>query len=95
MAEDRNTLEQEAIGHLGKGNTEEALKCYQAVLRIEPRDIRIRQKIADLYLQLGKKPEAMRQMREVAIGHIGEDQHRQALVVLKHLQKFQQIFPRL
>ncbi len=87
MADDRNQLEQEAIGHLGKGKSEEALKCYQAILRIEPRDIRIRQKIADLYLQLGKTPEAMRQLREVAIGHIGEDQHRQALVVLKQLKK--------
>ncbi len=75
------------MAHLGKGKTEAALKSYQGVLRIDPRDIRIRQKIADLYLQLGKKPEAMRQMREVAIGHIGEDQHRQALVVLKQLQK--------
>jgi len=87
LSEDRNQLEQEAIVFLGKGKAEDALKCFQDVLRLDPKDIRIRQKIADLYLQLGKKPEAMRQMREVVLGHIGDDQFRQALVVLKSLQK--------
>jgi tetratricopeptide (TPR) repeat protein len=87
LAEDRNSLEQKAIGHLGKENSEEALKCYQAILRMEPRDIRIRQKIGDLYIKLGRTVEATRQFREVAIGHIAEDQFRQALVVLKNLQK--------
>ncbi len=85
MAEDRNVLEQRAMALLQKGKMEDALQAYQAVLKIAPRDIRIRQKLADLSLQLGRKPEAMRYLREVALGHISEDQHRPAIVVLKQL----------
>jgi tetratricopeptide (TPR) repeat protein len=85
VADDRNVLEQRAMSLLQKGKTGDALQAYLTILKSAPRDIRLRSKIADLYLKVGKKPEAMRQLREVALGHIAEDQTRPAIVVLKQL----------
>ena len=66
MAIDRNLLEQEALALLNRGQVEKALNRYQALLRADPRDRRIRQKVAELLLRMGRRGEGERLLREVA-----------------------------
>ena len=66
MAVDRNRLEQEAMRFLQKGQTDKAIAHYEKLLRLDPRDRRIRQKLAELYLKVGRTSEAERFFREIA-----------------------------
>ena len=68
MAESRDQLEQQAMLLLQKDKKEEAIDVYLKLLKLSKGDIRVRQKLADLYLAIGKKPEAIRQLRDVAAG---------------------------
>ena len=70
-----------------KRQEEEAVDIYLKILKLTKGDIRVRQKLADLYLALGRKPEAIRQFRDVAAGQMKEGQHRAAVVVLKRLHE--------
>jgi tetratricopeptide (TPR) repeat protein len=72
---------------LQKEKTEEALDVYLKILKLSKGDIRVRQKLADLYLALDRKPEAIRQLRDVATGQIKDGQHRVAVVILKKLHE--------
>ncbi len=85
MAIDRNLLEQEALALLNRGQVDKALNRYQALLRADPRDRRIRQKVAELLLRLGRRQEGERMLREVADSYVAEGQHRAAVAVLKQL----------
>ena len=87
MAETRDQLEQQALLLLQKDKQEEALEVYLKILKLSKGDIRVRQKLADLYLGLGRRPEAIRQLRDVAAGQMKEGQHRAAVVVLKRLHE--------
>lgn len=87
MAEDRNQLEQQAMLLLQKDKKDEAIDVYLKLLKLSKGDIRVRQKLADLYLALGRKPEAIRQLRDVAAGQMKEGQHRAAVVILKKLHE--------
>ncbi len=82
---DRNQLEQEAIRQLNLGSHEGALRAYMQIVRLDPRDRRIRQKVGELYLKLGRPLEAEKQFREVAEGLVKEGAHRAAVAVLKQL----------
>ena len=87
MAENRDQLEQQAMLLLQKDKKEEAVDIYLKILKLTKGDIRVRQKLADLYIALGRKPEAIRQFRDVAAGQMKEGQHRAAVVVLKRLHE--------
>jgi len=87
VAENRDQLEQQAMLLLQKDKKEEAVDVYIKLLKLSKGDIRVRQKLADLYLALDKKPEAIRQLRDVAAGQIKEGQHRAAVVILKRLHE--------
>ena len=87
MSEDRNQLEQQALLLLQKDKKDEAIDVYLKILKLSKGDIRVRQKLADLYLALGRKPEAIRQLRDVAAGQVKEGQHRAAVVILKKLHE--------
>ena len=87
MAENRDQLEQQAMLLLQKDKKEEAVEIYLKILKLTKGDIRVRQKLADLFLALGRKPEAIRQLRDVAAGQMKEGQHRAAVVVLKKLHE--------
>jgi tetratricopeptide (TPR) repeat protein len=82
---DRNSLEQEALQHINRGNPDGALRSYLGILKIDPRDRRIRQKVGELYLKVGKPAEAERQFRDIADALIKEGNHRAAVAVLKQL----------
>lgn len=82
---DRNQLEQEALGYLQRGNVEAALRAYQTILRVDPKDRRIRQKLAELLVRMGRPQDAERQFREVAETLVREGNHRAAVAVYKQL----------
>ena len=87
MSENRDQLEQQAMLLLQKDKKDEAVDVYLKLLKLTKGDIRVRQKLADLYLALGRKPEAIRQLRDVAAGQMKEGQNRAAVVVLKKLHE--------
>lgn len=81
----RDQLEQEAMNLLRRGQSEKALEKYLAILRQDAKDRRIRQKVADLYLSLGRKPEAARHLQDVAKSMVAAGQLRQAASVYVQL----------
>ena len=87
MAIDRNRLEQEAVKFLQKGKTEQAIQRYQALVRDDPRDRRIRQKLAELYIQVGRYTEGEQHLRQLVKSFVRKGQERQAVPLLKQLVK--------
>lgn len=49
---------QVADGYLKSGNNEEGAKVFQKILELDPDNTAMQQKLADLYIKLGKKTEA-------------------------------------
>lgn len=89
MGIDRNKLEQEAMRLLQKGQTDRALERYQTLLRDDTRDLRVRQKVADLSLKLGNHKDAERHLREIARALKGAGKDRRAIGVYKQLLRLQ------
>ncbi len=85
---DRNQLEAEALRALDRGNIDGALAAYQQILRSEPRDRRVKQKVAELLVRQGKTVEAERHLRELAEGHVKEGAHRAAIALLRQIVGF-------
>lgn len=85
MTTERQRLEQAALEQLNRGSAEGALKAYLSILRLDPKDRRVRQKVGDIYLRQGKNQDAERHLREVAEGLLKENAHRAAVSVLKQL----------
>lgn len=81
----RDAIEQEAMQFLQRGNSEKALDRYLIILRHEPKDRRIRQKVAELCLGLGKKAEAIRHFAEVARALKAAGQERAAISIYTQL----------
>lgn len=82
---DRDQLEQEALRQLNRGSLDGALKAYQSILRIDHKDRRVRQKVGELLLRMGRPQEAERYLREVAEALVKEGQSRAALALYKQL----------
>lgn len=85
MAMDRNQLEREALNLINKGQLDKALNAYISILRVDPRDKRIRQKAGELLLRMGRPAEAIRFLREVAEGLVADGQPRPAIAIWKQL----------
>jgi len=78
-------MEQEAMRFLQKGQTDRAIEKYVAILRDNPRDRRLRQKIADLYFSVGRHKEAENHYRAVARTMSKGGHHRQAATIYEKL----------
>lgn len=70
---------------LNRGSTEGALRAYLSILRLDPKDRRVRQKVGEIYLRTGKNADAERHLREVADSLLKEQSHRAAVSVIKQL----------
>jgi tetratricopeptide (TPR) repeat protein len=92
---ERQRLEQEALQQLNRGSTDGALKAYLAILKLDPRDRRVRQKVGEIYLRQGKAADAEKHLREVADGLLKEGSHRAAVAVLKQLVSLRADAPEL
>ncbi len=87
MATDRYQMEQEAQKHLSKGNMDKAITTYAALLRQDPQDRRVRQKIAGLYESVGRKREAEKHYRELVRLYTTDGNQRALMATLKQLRK--------
>ncbi len=85
MSNERQRLEQEALQQLNRGSTDGALKAYLHILRLDPKDRRVRQKVGEIYLRQGKGADAEKHLREVVDSLLKEGSHRAAVSVLKQL----------
>lgn len=85
MSFDKNRYEKQAIAYLARGSTDKALELYARILRSDPRDRRIRQKLAELYQKTGRIGEAEKQYREVAKLYGQDGNYRAQIAVLKQL----------
>ena len=82
---DKNELEQRALRELGRGQTERAIRSYISILKMDARDRRIRQKLAETYLKAGMRKDADKQFRQLAKAYTHDGNHRAALSVLTRL----------
>ncbi len=87
MAVDKNALEQRALTFLSRGQVDRAVSAYIAILKADPRDRRIRQKLAEAYLKVGRGADAERQFRQLARAYAHDGNHRAAISVLKRLME--------
>ncbi|MBK7755402.1 MAG: tetratricopeptide repeat protein [Deltaproteobacteria bacterium] len=85
MAFDRNELEQQALKFVAREQLDKAAECYVQILKKDARDVRARQKLAELYSKMGKKAEAFKLFSEVARLHAAAGNHRAALALYKQL----------
>lgn len=81
----RNELEQQAMAYIQKGQLDKALSTYTNILRSDPRDRRIRQKLGELYIKLGRLKDGAKQLREAADQTVKEGQPRAAVAIYKQL----------
>lgn len=82
---DRNAVEQQALAHLNRGDMEAALRSYLSILKFDPKDLRIRQKVGDLFARTGRTNEAERAWRDLYEALVAGQSHRQAVSILKQL----------
>lgn len=92
---ERSKLEQEALGQINRGNLDGALKAFTAILKLDPKDRRVRQRVGELQLKLGRPVEAEKMLREVADGLVREGQGRAAVAVYKQILMFKTDDPAL
>jgi tetratricopeptide (TPR) repeat protein len=85
VAFDRNELEQQALKFVAREQLDKAAECYVQILKKDARDVRARQKLAELYSKMGKKAEAFKLFSEVARLHAAAGNHRAALALYKQL----------
>jgi tetratricopeptide (TPR) repeat protein len=85
VAFDRNELEQQALKFVAREQLDKAAECYVQILKKDARDVRARQKLAELYSKMGKKTEAFKLFSEVARLHAAAGNHRAALALYKQL----------
>ncbi|UCG94228.1 MAG: cyclic nucleotide-binding domain-containing protein [Candidatus Aerophobus sp.] len=66
MAENKAKIKEEALKQFAKGRWDKALEAYQKLAKLEPKDLKLRQKIGDIYSKMGKIQEAIEEYKEVA-----------------------------
>lgn len=82
---DRNTFEQQALQALNRGDQDAALRAYLNILKLDPKDTRIRQKVGDLLLRTGRTHEAERTYRDLYENLVQAGNHRAAAAIIKQL----------
>src|SRR5256886_16776343 len=63
---DKNKVMESAAKLIGKGQFEKAVKEFQRVLEVDPDDVRVLQKLAELYQKMNRKAEAADCFEKVA-----------------------------
>lgn len=86
MAQKEKILDK-AQKFLQKGQTDKALAEYRAAFDLDPRDISIRLRIGDLYVKMGKNPEAIKEYNEVAKANAQRGFYLKAIAVYKQVLK--------
>ncbi len=83
MAFDKSKVEKAALKFAQKGQYHKAIAEYQKIITAEPRDMRIRIKLLDLYGKTGKKAEAIEECRKVADAYVAQGFTPRAIAIWK------------
>lgn len=71
--------------YIQKGQIDKAIEEYERILRIDPKDFKLRQKLGDLYLRKGKKNEAINQYLNVADIYIKDGFYLKAIAIYRQI----------
>ncbi len=85
-AESKAKIKEDALKYFAKGRWDKALEAYQKLTKLDPKDLKIRQKIGDIYSKIGKKQEAIEEYKEVAEGYAEGGFLAKAIAVTKMIQ---------
>ncbi|MDF1536624.1 MAG: tetratricopeptide repeat protein [bacterium] len=80
---DKAKLLKVAQKHLSKGNLDKAIKTFQNLVEVDPRDQRLTLRLADLQARAGRKSEAVQNYEKVATRYIQQDFTPKAIAVYK------------
>jgi len=83
----KNKLINSAQKFIQKGNYEKALREYNKIIEQDPKDERIRLKVAEICARLGRKEEAIQHYRKVADSYSKQGFYVKAVAVLKQVLK--------
>src|SRR5512136_477759 len=84
---DRAKILEQLQKFLQKGNVDKATKAFGELLEIDPRDHRVRLRLADLLAKTGKKKEAVDHYEKVAATYIKDDFVPKAIAVFKTITR--------
>src|SRR5712692_5785378 len=82
---DKNKVIESATKLISKGQFDKAVKEYQRVLEIDPDDVRVLQKLAELYQQLGLVGDATKEWHAVSAYYDKIGDTKQSLETLRKL----------
>ncbi len=71
--------------YVQRGQIDKAIEEYERVLKIDPRDYKLRQKLGDLYLRKGKNAEAVNQYIQVAEYYIKDGFYLKAIALYSQI----------
>lgn len=71
--------------YVQRGQIDKAIEEYERVLKIDPRDYKLRQKLGDLYLRKGKNAEAVNQYMQVAECYIRDGFYLKAIALYSQI----------
>lgn len=87
LAIQKDKLLESAQKNLKKKQYAKALKDYQKIVEADPADMRVRQKLAELYVRTGKSAEAYDQFEAIAKYFTSNGFHLKAIAIYKQMQR--------
>ncbi len=87
MAFDKNKSMMAAQKFFQKGQYDRAIREYEKIIKEEPKDIKVHQKLGDLYAREGKKTEAISEYNFVANFYSEDGFYLRAIAVFKQILK--------
>lgn len=95
MPIDKDKVAQSALKYIQKGQFNKAIDEYRKVLSADPRDIRTRLKLIDLYGRAGRKKEAIDECLQVAESYADQGFYLKAIAVYKQALRIDPDNPKL
>ncbi len=89
MALDKAKVLATAQKHLSRNNIEKAIKELSRIVRDDPKDLRVRQKVAELLARTGKVSDAMREFSVVAEAYERGGFYPKAAAIYKQMLRFE------
>ncbi|MCP4499853.1 MAG: cyclic nucleotide-binding domain-containing protein [Deltaproteobacteria bacterium] len=83
MSDKVRKLKERAARLIAKGKVGDALVEYQRCAKLDPRDLSVRQKLAETYTRLGKKHDAIREYQSVAGSYAADGLLLKAIAISK------------
>jgi tetratricopeptide (TPR) repeat protein len=80
---DKAKLLKVAQKHLSKGNLDKAIKTFQQLVEVDPKDQRLILRLADIQARAGRKKEAIENYEKVAAGYMRQDFTPKAIAVYR------------